>query len=118
MHKAMDAKRKSAMRFEQLNQLVDDIAPSLPQTAHVAVLFCCYRHARERGHFQVSARRIAEATKLSERHVKRVLDDLERGEVIEMVREHNGPIPKQYQITGNPFNSDTMSPLAVTNHPI
>ncbi len=118
MHKAADARRKSTMRFEQLNQLVDDIAPTLPTTAHVAVLFCCYRHARELGHFQVSTRRISEATKVSERHVKRVINDLERGSVIKMEREHQGPIPRQYRITGNAFNGDSLSPLQDTDHPI
>lgn len=118
MHKAMNAKRKSEMRFEQLNQLVDDIAPTLPTPAHVAVLFCCYRHARERGHFQVSTKRIADGARVSERHAKRLIDDLERFEVIEMEREHQGPIPRRYRITGNAAMVTPMSPLNEATHPI
>ncbi len=118
MHKALDAKRKSAMRFEQLNQIVDDIAPSLPTPAHVAVLFCCYRHARELGHFQVSTNRIAQSTKVSPRHARRIIDDLEQWKVIEMEREHNGPIPRQYRITGNRAIGTPMSPLDEKDHPI
>lgn len=118
MHKAMDAKRKSEMRFEQLNQLVDDIAPTLPTPAHVAVLFCCYRHARERGHFQVSTKRISASTKVSPRHARRIIDDLEQLKVIELMREHNGPIARQYRITGNPAIGTPMSPLDDRDHPI
>lgn len=100
-------KRKSTQRFEQLNLLVDVVCPSLTSPSHVAVVMVCYRHARENGEFQVSTERIARAVRLSERHVKRVLDDLERASVLKMKLEHRGPIPRRYRFTGKPANGDT-----------
>lgn len=107
----MNAKRKSHKRFEQLNQIVDAISPTLPTAAHVAVLFICYRHARENGRFQVSTKRIANSSTLSERHVKRIMDDLERLLVIRMETEHQGPVPRRYRITGQPAMVTSMSPI-------
>lgn len=111
------SKRKSSERFEQLNLIVDEVAPKLPTPAHVAVLFCCFRHARERGHFQVSTRRIATSSKVSERHAKRIIDDLERLQVIAMEREHQGPIPRRYRITGRCAIVTPTSPINQTCHP-
>ena len=111
-------KRKSANRFAQLNQIADRIAPSLPTTAHVAVLFCCFRHARELGHFQVSTKRIAATARISERHARRIVDDLERLKVIKLEVEHQGPIARRYRITGACAMGTPMSPIDNTSHPI
>jgi hypothetical protein len=102
-----NAKSKSQKRFEQLNRIVDRIAPTLQTPSQVAVLLVCYRHAFERGHFRVSIRRIADATRLSTRQVMRVMDQLRRLGVIDLLEEHRGPVPAQYRITGELANSDT-----------
>jgi hypothetical protein len=95
-------KKKSARRFEQLNAIVDDIAPKLPSVSHVAVLLCCFRHGRGLGFFRVSTQRIAKATNLQRRRVQYILDDLERLGAVVLVSEHQGPIPRTYRI---PFTS-------------
>ncbi|MDV6034057.1 MAG: hypothetical protein F9B45_28980 [Phycisphaera sp. RhM] len=94
-------KRKSQKRFEQLNRIVDDIAPTLPSSTHTAVLLVCFRHARQGGAFRVSTRRIADAAGVTPRWVQKVLDDLEQLGVVTLCEEHKGPIPRQYRITGN-----------------
>ncbi len=91
-------KGKSSKRFEQLNLIIDDIAPKLPTAAHVAVLVCCFRHGRGLGFFRVSTQRIAKSTKLQRRRVQYIMDDLERQGVVVLVAEHKGPIPRTYRI--------------------
>lgn len=93
-----EAKRKSARRFEQLNEIIDEIAPKLPGPSHVAVLLCCFRHGRGAGYFRVSTARLARSTTLQHRRVRYVMDELERMGVIEMITEHKGPIPRTYRI--------------------
>lgn len=100
-------KRKSTKRFEQLNRLVDDINPTLPTATHAAVLMTCFRHGGPGGGFRVSTARIARSTCISERQAKRVIDQLESCGVIELLQEHQGPIPRQYRITGRVANGDT-----------
>ncbi|MEO1616828.1 MAG: hypothetical protein AAFV88_13310 [Planctomycetota bacterium] len=99
-------KRKSQKRWEQLNRIIDDVAPSLPSASHVAVLMICFRHGRQGGFFRVSTSRIAKSSKLSDRHVKRILDDLEKSGVISLEAEHKGPTPRTYRITGRAANGD------------
>ena len=111
MHKGPGPKRKSQKRFEQLNHIVDNVAPTLASASHVAVMLICYRHAREGGTFQVSNRRIAHSAGVTERHVKRVMGDLESCGAIELQREHQGPIPRRYRITGRSANGDTHVPI-------
>jgi CRP-like cAMP-binding protein len=105
----MTPKKKSQKRFEQLNRLVDDVTGTLPAVAHVAVLLVCFRHAMAGGTFRLSTRRISEATKLSGRHVVRVMADMRSGGVIEQLEEHKGPLPAKYRITGKLFNTDMVS---------
>jgi len=100
-------KRKSERRFAQLNQIVDEIAPTLPTASHVAVLLACYRHGRGAGFFRVSTARVAKSVRLSKRQTQRVLDDLERADVVTLVTEHSGPIPRTYKISFRAFNGDT-----------
>ncbi len=93
-------KRKSQLRFEQLNRIADVIAQTLPTSTHVAVLMIAYRHAGPGGQFSVSTNRIADACRISDRWAKNVIDDLERLGVIVMLQDHKGPIPRRYKITG------------------
>ncbi|WP_420876874.1 helix-turn-helix domain-containing protein [Rosistilla oblonga] len=112
-------KRKSNRRFEQLNRLVDEVCPQLPGTSHVAILMVCWRHAREAGHFQASTKRIARSAGLKERQAKRIIDDLEAAGVIEMTKEHNGPVPRCYRITGKVPNGvahDTNNIINARHH--
>jgi predicted ArsR family transcriptional regulator len=78
----------------------------LRNPTRVAVILVCYRHADENGEFEVSNKRIAKAVCLSERQAKRVLNDLERIGVLKLLKEHQGPIPRRYRITGKPANHD------------
>ena len=104
-------KRKSSRRFEQLNLIVDEIAPSLRSPSQVAVLFACYRHALPSGKFAICTARIAKSAKLSHRQARRVLDELEALTVIESLSDHVGPIAKQYRITGKRANGDMGDPI-------
>lgn len=104
-------KRKSQKRFEQLNQIIDDIAPTLPSPTHLAVLMICFRHGRQGGYFTVSTNRIAKSARLARRQTRRIIDDLETVGVIEMVSEHQGPIPRKYRITGRRANGVAQVPI-------
>ncbi len=100
-------KSKSRKRFEQLNALVDVIAPTLHGPSQLAVMMVCYRHAGVRGEFRVSCRRIAKSTSLSVRQVMRLLAQLTQLGVIERLCDHQGPIPAKYRITGKAANHGT-----------
>jgi|SRR6056297_1908071 len=97
-------KKKSQKRFEQLNRIVDDIAPTLPTSTHVAALLVCFRHGRGAGFFRVSTRRLAKSIGVKVRQTKSILDDLEQAGVIVLTKEHQGPIPRTYRITFKPAN--------------
>lgn len=104
---ATPTKRKSQMRFEQVNQVVDVIAPTLPNASYVAVLLVCWRHADVEGKFRIDQERIAECVRLSTRQVKRILKDLVCGGVLRLVERHRQHTPPRYKITGKPFRGDT-----------
>ncbi|KAA5543580.1 hypothetical protein FYK55_10215 [Roseiconus nitratireducens] len=104
-------KRKSQRRFEQLNRIVDVIAPTLPTSTHVAVLLVCFRHARQGGAFQVSTRRIADAVNIKRRRAQYVLDELIELGVVAITEEHKGPIPRKHRITGEVANENTRPPI-------
>ncbi len=104
-------KRKSQLRFEQLNLIVDEVAPSLRSPSQVAVLVVCYRHASPSGKFGICTARIAKSSKLSHRQARRVLDELEALGVIKSLSDHVGPIAKQYRITGKRANGDMGDPI-------
>jgi len=103
----MSAKQKSDKRWKQFNHLIDTIATTLPSASHVAVVSTCFRHANEDGFFGVSTNRIARSTRLSKRHVQRILDELESSVVLRLVKEHQGPLPRRYKFTGRTANGDT-----------
>lgn len=117
MHKGPGPKRKSQKRFEQLNHIVDNVAPTLKSASHVAVLLVCYRHAWTGGTFQISNRRIADSAGTTHRHARRVMDDLEAAGVIELVAEHQGPIPRRYRITGRSANGVSHVPIKAEHTP-
>lgn len=96
----MSGSGTTSVRFEQLNRLVDEISPQLPSSTHVAVLLCCYRHARRDGSFCISTTRLARSVVLGIRQVKRILRNLEKLKAIELVSEHQGPVPRRYRISG------------------
>jgi hypothetical protein len=106
----MNPKRKSQKRFEQANELVDRIAPTLPSPAYVAVVFVAWRHAHGRT-FSVSVPRLAKGSCCSIRHVRTMLDNMEFAGVIRLVKEKRGTIPRTYQFTGNEFNKSARGEL-------
>ncbi len=93
------AKGKSQRRFEQLNIIVDKIAPTLRTPTHVAVLLVCFRHGRGRGYFRASTSRVAASVGIKKRQAVNIFDALEKAGVIELVEEHKGPVPRTYKIT-------------------
>ena len=97
-------KAKPSKRFEHVNDLVDRVAPTMPSAAFVAVMLVAWRHAKNM-HFRVSVSQFAKQTCLSPRHVRNVLDDLERAKVIQMVADRKGTIPKVYKFTGKTMAS-------------
>ncbi len=98
-------KRRSQKRFEQLNHLVDNVAPSLPSATHTAALLCCYRHAKPSGVFSVSTDRLAAAIGVKRRRMQQIFDELESLGVIRLIEPHKGPLPAKYLITGNAANA-------------
>lgn len=99
------AKAKSQMRWEQGRAIYDDIAPSLQTPAQVAVLaYCWFRAAGNDCLFDESKEQIANATKLSQRSVRRILVELEAGGVIETVSQSRGRgNTARRKITGRAF---------------
>lgn len=91
-------KKRSDQRWEQHNYLVDEINPKLKNATYIAVLWACFRNGRGLGYFRASSNRIAKCARTSKRSVQRILDDLERWKVIELIDEHKGPIPRTYRI--------------------
>ena len=91
-------KRRSDERWEQHNYLVDTINPRLKSSSYIAVLWVCFRNGRGLGYFRVSTERIARCALTSKRNVQRVLDAFEEYGLIELVEEHQGPIPRTYRI--------------------
>ena len=97
-------KGKPSKRFEHINDLVDRVAPTMPSAAYVAVLLVAWRHARNK-YFRVSVGLFAKQTCLSHRHVRNVLDDLKRANVIQMVTERKGTTPRVHRFTGKTMAS-------------
>src|SRR6056297_3047546 len=93
-------KRKSQQRFEQLNFLVDVVAPSLTKPSQVAAILACYRHATPSGTFRVSTERLARSISVSHRQARRIMDELVDLDVLVVASEHSGPVPRQYRFTG------------------
>jgi hypothetical protein len=97
-------KGKPSKRFEHVNDLVDRIAPTMPSAAYVAVLLVAWRHARNK-HFRVSAKQFSTQACISLRQARYVLDDLERADVIHLVADRKGTLPKVYRFTGKTMAS-------------
>lgn len=91
-------KRQSDERWEQHNYLVDKINPKLKSSSYIAVLWVCFRNGRGLGYFRASTNRIARCALTSKRNVQRALDAFEEYKLIELVEEHQGPIPRTYRI--------------------
>jgi hypothetical protein len=115
MHKA---NRRSYQRFQQFNCLVDSVAGQLPTPTHIAVMLCCFRHGREGGYFRVSTSRLAKSVGLRRRRVQAVLDDLQAAGVIELVSEHNGPVPRVYRFRFTEANGALQCAIRVPSPPI
>ncbi len=107
MHKRMEptGKARNAMRWEQGRKIVEEITPTLPTPAHVAVLLYCWFRGRGRDcQFSEACSQVATATKLSERSVKRILQDLEQGGVIKTTDKGAGRGNTSRRIvTGKPY---------------
>lgn len=112
------AKRKSAKRFEQMNVLVDQVAPKLPTPAHTAVMLCCFRHGNPGGYFRASTERLAKSVGLKKRRIQDILDELEGMGVIRIVKEHQGPIPRVYRFGFLLVNGALQCTVKPTSPPI
>jgi hypothetical protein len=91
-------KTKSRLRFQQLNHIVDIIAPTLPSPSMIAILLTCFRHANVQGYFRVSTSRIARSSGVQVRQTKRLIDHLMSLGVLKFVKERRGSVPRTYQI--------------------
>ncbi len=110
--------RKSARRFEQFNLLVDEVGPQLPTPAHLAVLLVAFRHGKGNGYFRVSTDRIAESVNLKKRRVVYILRELQKLEVIQLVKEHKGRIPRVYRINFREVNGALHCTIKNTMPPV
>lgn len=111
-------KRKSAKRFEQLNVIVDEVAPQLPTPTHLAVLLCCFRHGKGVGYFRASTDRLARTVGLKKRRIQDILDELQQMKVIDLVQEHKGPLPRVYRIGFYEANGALHCTIKKPDHPI
>lgn len=116
MHKKLEpaGKRRNEMRWQQGQMIFEEIAPTLPSPSYVAVLAYCWFRARNRDCiFSESSEQISQATKVSVRHVKRILGDLESAGVIVLTEASRGRGSVcRRRITGNTYSikGDTTSP--------
>ncbi len=94
-------KRKSHMRFEQVNHLVDRVLPTLPGQIEGLVLMVGWRHANSKSQFRKSTCELARTCGITKRHMQRVLDRMEESGVIKTVSQQRGTIPRIYEITGH-----------------
>jgi predicted DNA-binding transcriptional regulator YafY len=101
MAQKLSPKTISRMRFQLLNLLVDEIATQLPKEFRY-LLLACYRHADAKGRFRVSNGRLADACGVSSRTIVRQMNYLSATGVIRLEKEHIGPLPRLYRITGQP----------------
>ena len=96
----MTTKATSAKRFEQLNDLVDNVIQQLPTPTHGLVLVVCWRHANRNRQFRISHGRIAESIKVSRRSAIRIMKSLESVGVIKLIAKGGGTQASTYEITG------------------
>ena len=95
-------KEKSRLRFQQANQLCDEVVRNLPNATSGLVLLVCWRHADEEGVFCLSESRIAESIGKSERQTRRTMHELKKLGAIKLVKKAIGTRPPTYVLTGKP----------------
>ncbi|TWT81196.1 hypothetical protein CA13_26450 [Planctomycetes bacterium CA13] len=92
-------KAKSTQRFRQLNIIVDNLLRQLP-ARHGVALMVFYRHAQANRQFRVSETDLAKTLGVDRRSSRRLFDDLEKWQVIKLVKPKQGTIPRVFVITG------------------
>jgi hypothetical protein len=97
-----NAKAKAAVRFQQVNLLIDEVLRHMPHQTTALVLIVCWRHADRRGIFRVRASVIGESVRLSKRQVQGHLRTLRAIGAIKQTKPAGGTMPPEYQITGHP----------------
>jgi len=98
----MKPKAKSAVRFGQVNTLIDEVIRNLPDPTMALVLLVCWRHADTKGFFRVQARVIGDTINLSKRQVQEHIRKLRAIGAIKQTKPAGGTMPPEYQITGKP----------------
>ena len=113
----MQKKRKSVMRFEQVNVLCDEVLRNLPTATHGLVLLVGWRHADGKRVFRKSASELARIVGVSRRHMQTILDDLIEIGALQIVKNRQGTIPASHLITGQPRRKrgDMVSPETVAS---
>ena len=115
----MGKKEKSQERWIQHNYLVDEINPRLKNATYIAVLWACFRHGKGFGYFRASTARVARCARTSKRNARRIIDDFQQWGLIELIQEHQGPIPRTYRIrfsyAGDRLKIDHVIPKEVAN---
>ena len=90
-------KQKAHKRFQQINSLVDVVSPKLGDPTLVAALLVCWRHADERGYFELSHGRIAKTVGTTRRHAIRLIRKLETVQAIKTVSVGSGVKSNRYR---------------------
>jgi hypothetical protein len=92
-------KQKSHKRFQQVNALIDVVAPKLGNPTLIAVLLVCWRHADERGYFELSFGRIATSAGVSRRNAIRAIQALVSAQAIKTVAVGSGIRASRYRFS-------------------
>lgn len=100
----VDDRKKTRVRFQQVNLLCDEVIRKLPTPTHALWLLVAWRHADVRRQYRKSTTEMAKQVGITKRHGHRIVADLvEIGAIKEIDREkRSGTLPAVYQITGKP----------------
>lgn len=91
-------KEKAHVRFKQVNALCDVVVRRLEKPIHGLVLLLCWRHADEKGYFDLSHNRIAEMAGISRRYAIQVMEDLERVKAVRTMSVGGGKTANRYRL--------------------
>lgn len=91
-------KEKSHIRFKQVNMICDAVIGKLAKPIHGLVLLLCWRHADEKGFFNLSHQRIADMAGISRRYAIEIMEDLERAKAVRTINVGGGTIANRYRL--------------------
>ena len=95
---ADDARKKSTLRFKQINHLVDHVFKTLKTPTHAVVMIVAWRDADQKGRFSMSYSQIAKVVGISRRRAYTVMQDLINDNHLKVIRQPTGRRPPVYRI--------------------